>query len=247
MDDTVLKKMATGGQSMLTAPSFEKEAVGLSGIGCEILEDKIYLRLKTLLIERRFETGEKIQPDRLAKEMGVSRTPVLNALKRLAAEHIIECIPRRGMFVARVSRRELVRLFEVREALECLSARLAATQITDAQVDQLGSLFRGLDADHTPEAIARYLERDRYFHWELVKISGNRYLVNAMDAVNVMIFTFRHDLCRPVEEAVQEHWSLLDALRRHDPAASESAMRLHISRTRELVIQAVRAEEERDA
>ena len=238
--------MASADQAMSREPSPESEPIGLSDIGREILEDKIYLRLKTLLIERRFETGEKIQPDRLAKEMRVSRTPVLNALKRLAAEHIIECIPRRGMFVARVSKDELVRLFEVREALECLSARLAATQITDAQVDQLGTLFRGLNAEHTPDAIARYLERDRYFHWELVKISGNRYLVHAMDAVNVMIFTFRQDLCRPIEEAVQEHWSLLDALRRHDPAASEAAMRLHISRTREFVIQAVHTEEEGD-
>jgi DNA-binding GntR family transcriptional regulator len=207
-------------------------------IECEILEDKIYTRLKTLIIERHFVVGEKIQPDRLAKEMGVSRTPVLNALKRLAAEHIIECIPRRGMFLARVSKRELVRLFEVREALECLSARLTATQITDEQVDQLGELFRGLDVNPTPEAVARYL------HWELVKISGNRYLVNAMDAVNVMVFTFQYGLYRPIAEAIQEHWTLLDALRKHDPAASEAAMRAHVSRTRELVKQAVLAEEQ---
>ena len=210
----------------------------------EVLEDKVYTRLKSLIIERRFEIGEKIQPDRLAKEMGVSRTPVLSALKRLAAEHLIECIPRRGMFVAHVSKRELVRLFEVREALECLSARLAATEVTDEQVDRLGELFRGLDVSHTPEAVARYLERDRYFHWELVKISGNRYLMNAMEAVNVMTFTFQYDLCRPIPEAIQEHETLLEALRKHDPDASESAMRSHISRTRALVMRAAIAEDQ---
>jgi DNA-binding GntR family transcriptional regulator len=227
--------------SLRTSPA-PSQSTTLS-IECEILEDKIYARLKTMIIERRFKLGEKIQPDRLAKEVGVSRTPVLNALKRLAAEHIIQCIPRRGMFVARVSKRELARLFEVREALECLSARLAAAQITDEQLDQLGELFRGLDVSHTPEAVARYLERDRYFHWELVKISGNRYLMHAMDAVNVMIFTFQYDLCRPIAEAIQEHRILLEALRQRDPSASEAAMRSHIGRTRDGVIQAAVAEE----
>lgn len=208
------------------------------------LEDKIYVRLKALIIERHFDFGEKIQPDRLAKEMGVSRTPVLNALKRLAAEHIIDRIPRRGMFLARLSKRELVRLFEVREALECLSAKLAATQITDEQVDRLAELFRGLDTTSTPEVVARYLERDRYFHWELAKISGNRYLVDAMDAVNVMVFTFQYGLYRPIAEAIQEHWVMLDALRKRDPIASEAAMRVHIGRTRDLVRQAAIAEEQ---
>ncbi len=213
-------------------------------IDCEILEEKIYAHLKRMIIERQFALGEKIQPERLAREIGVSRTPVVNALKRLAAEHIVQCVARRGMFVARVSKRELVGLFEVREALECLSARLAATQITDEQLDRLGESFQGLDEQHTPDAVAQYLERDRYFHWELVKISGNRYLAHAMDAVNVMIFTFQHDLCRPIGETVREHRALLDALRKRDPSASAAAMRLHISRTREFVTRAALAEEE---
>jgi DNA-binding GntR family transcriptional regulator len=69
----------------------------------------MYTRIKALILDRHFEVGARIQPDRLAREMGVNLTPVLNALRWLVAEHIIECIPRRELFLARLSKRELVR------------------------------------------------------------------------------------------------------------------------------------------
>jgi DNA-binding GntR family transcriptional regulator len=93
-------------------------------------------------------------------------------------------------------------------------------------------MFRSLDLSPTPEALTRYIDRDRYFHWRLVEISGNRYLAHAIDSVNLMIFTYQHGLpARPPKETIREHWAILDALRRRDPEASEAAMRLHMRRS----------------
>jgi DNA-binding GntR family transcriptional regulator len=197
----------------------------------ENLDDKIYARLKALIAERRMLPGERILQDRLAREMGVSRTPLVNALKRLAQERLVEWVSRRGIYVKRFTKREMARLFEVREALEGLSARLAAPRIDPAEVDRLTEMFRGLDVSPTPANVRRYVERDRYFHWRLVEIAGNDQLAHAMDSVNMMFFAYQDGLVRPAAETVQEHYPILEALRRHDPEASEGAMRLHIRRS----------------
>ncbi|OGC00735.1 MAG: hypothetical protein A3G35_19040 [candidate division NC10 bacterium RIFCSPLOWO2_12_FULL_66_18] len=209
----------------------------------ENLDDKIYARLKALIAERRMLPGERILQDRLAREMGVSRTPLVNALKRLAQERLVEWVSRRGIYVKRFTKREMARLFEVREMLEGLAARLAAPRIARDEVDRLAELFRGLDVTPTPAAIRRYVERDRHFHWRLVEIAGNEQLAHAMDSVNMMFFAYQDGLVRPAAETIQEHWAILEALRRKDPDASEAAMRLHIRRSVEQLEKEAEAEE----
>lgn len=209
----------------------------------ENLDDKIYARLKALIAERRMLPGERILQDRLAREMGVSRTPLVNALKRLAQERLVEWVSRRGIYVKRFTKREMARLFEVREVLEGLAARLAAPRIDRDEVDHLEEMFHGLDVTPTPAAVRKYVERDRYFHWRLVEIAGNEQLAHAMDSVNMMFFAYQDGLVRPAAETVQEHWTILEALRRKDPAASEAAMRLHIRRSVEQLEKEAEAEE----
>lgn len=209
----------------------------------ENLDDKIYARLKALIAERRMPPGERILQDRLAREMGVSRTPLVNALKRLAQERLVEWVSRRGIYVKRFTKREMARLFEVREMLEGLAARLAAPRIGRDEVDRLAEMFHGLDVAPTPAAIRRYVERDRYFHWRLVELAGNGELAHAMDSVNMMFFAYQDGLVRPAAETIQEHWAILEALRRKDPDASEAAMRLHIRRSVEQLEKEAEAEE----
>jgi DNA-binding GntR family transcriptional regulator len=187
--------------------------------------------------------GERILQDHLAREMGVSRTPLVNALKRLAQERLVEWVSRRGIYVKRFTKRQMAHLFEVREVLEGLSARLAAPHIDPAEVRQLAEMFRGLDATPTPAVTRKYVERDRYFHWRIIEIAGNAQLAMAMESVNMMFFAWQDGLVRPATETVGEHFAILEALRRRDPNASEAAMRLHIRRSVERLEQEAKAEE----
>jgi len=209
----------------------------------ENLEDKIYTRLRELIVGRQILSGHRISLDHLSREMGVSRTPVLNALKRLAQERVVEFFPRRGIYVRRFSKRQMARLFQVREALEGLSARLAAPRIARGEVDRLAKLFRGPDAALTLAAIRRYVERDRHFHWRLVEIADNEDLAAAMNSVNMMFFVYQDGLVRPPSETIPEHRAILDALRRRDQDASEAAMRLHIRRSLERLEKEAEGEE----
>jgi DNA-binding GntR family transcriptional regulator len=214
----------------------------LSTIEHENLEDRTYARLRTVILTRGIAPGERIQPDLLARQMGVSRTPVLNALRRLAHEHIVDWVPRRGVFLKRYSKREFARLFEVREMLEALSARLAATRIPLEEVDRFAAMFRDADPRPSSTVPAEYIEQDRSFHARLIEVSGNPFLEHAMNALSGMIFSFQLGL-RPRAETNQEHMAILDALRRRDPDSSEVAMRSHIRRSREMLDREGDAEE----
>lgn len=199
----------------------------------ESLEEQVYARLRSSIIDRTIRPGQRIPVDRLAQQLGISRTPILNALKRLAQERVVDCLSRRGIYVRRFSKREMARLFEVREALEGMAARLAAPRIPPTEVRRLSALFRGFDGAPSPAAVRRYIERDRHFHWRLVELAGNEQLMAALDSVNMMFFAYQDGVVRPSAETVPEHRAILEALSRHDPGASEAAMRLHIRRSTE--------------
>ena len=217
----------------------------VSAIKHSSLDDKIYQNIRELIMTRRIPPGGRIPIDRLTREMGVSRTPIVNALKRLGQEQVIEWVPRRGVFVTKFTTRDLARLFEVREMLEGLAAARAAQRISPAEVEDLRALFRGLDLTPHGPALQRYIDTDRSFHWRLVELADNRHLAHAMQSVNLMVFTYQMGLARPPAETVQEHWAILDALKRRDAEASETAMRLHLRRSRECLDAEADAEEAR--
>jgi len=211
----------------------------------ENLEGKIYTRLRGLIIDRSIPPGGRLVVDHLARKMGVSRTPVLGALKRLGLEGVVELKSRRGIYVRRFTKREMAELFQVREALEGLSARLAATRIDRDEVDRLMEMFRELSVAPTPAAVRRYIEQDRYFHWRIVQLARNEQVAHALESVNMMFFTWQDGLVRPAAETVKEHFTILEALRRRDPNASEAAMRLHIRRSAERLEQEAETEDPR--
>ena len=199
----------------------------------ENLDDKIYATLRSLILDRRIAPGERVPVDRLAEEMGVSRTPIVNALKRLSQEQIVEWHSHRGVYVRHFSKRELARLFEVREVLEGLAARRAAARISAAEVDEITATFKALDLTPHGPALQRYIEKDRYFHLRLLELAENPPLTHAVNSVHLMIFTYQLGLSRPPAETIKEHWDILAALRKQDPEASEAAMRQHMRRSRE--------------
>lgn len=194
------------------------------------LDDQLYDRLKAMIVDGALLSGERIVPERLASEMGVSRTPMLSALKRLSQERLVEWRSRRGVFVRRFTKRELALIFEVREMLEGLSARRAAAVITPAQVDHFRSLFRAFEGkpDETPETRRAYLRQDYLFHSGILDLAGSQPLSETSRSVNIMVSAFGAGLLRPIRQVLLEHEAIYEALLARDPDAAERAMRAHI-------------------
>lgn len=216
-----------------TARSLAQGQNGSLMIEHDNLDDKIYERLKTMITEGDLEPGRRILQEELTREMGVSRTPLVNALKRLAQEGLLEWLPRRGIYVKRFTIREVAQIFEVREALEPMAARIATERIDPAEVEELDEMFKEFNENPTPAAIRRYLQCDRHFHWRLVELAGNPFLAAAMESVNMMISAYQVGIPRSLAESLPEHRAIIEALRNKDPEASEQAMRVHIRRSKE--------------
>jgi DNA-binding GntR family transcriptional regulator len=237
----VTKQRQEASRATVGAP--DREGAPSLVIEHENLDDKIYTRLKRMIAERELEPGQRILQEKLARDMGASRTPLVNALKRLAQERLVEWVPRRGIYVRRFTKREMAQLFEVREGLESIAARLAATRIDPTEVNELTQMFASFDFNPSPTGLRRYIKCDRYFHWRLVELAGNPDLAAAMESVNMMISAYQIGIPRTLAETLPEHRAILEALRRQDPEGSEAAMRVHIRRSVERLHKDADAEE----
>lgn len=195
------------------------------------LDDFIYERVKSMLLDGTLTPGDRIVPEQLALSMGVSRTPMLSALKRLSQEDLLEWRSGRGVFVRRFSKRELALIFELREVLEGLSARRAAKVIEQPKVDYFRSLFADIDPTESPASRRAYIRQDYLFHSGLLEIGGSPPLTKTINSVHMMVSAFGAGLLRPLHEVMAEHDVILDALDRRDSEAAEAAMRMHIGRS----------------
>lgn len=205
------------------------------------IEDRIYLSLRQMIVGRDLPPGARIIPDEIAKTMKASRTPVINALKRLSQDRLVEWVPRRGIYVRRYSRREMAEVFELREVLEGLAARRAADRISDAEIDHYRNVFGSLETGPSPVAVSNFLTRDREFHERLMELAECDLVRDTARFISHAVFAM--GLIRTVELGVSEHFEILDAFERRDPKAAEEAMRAHIHRSVEWLTQAAEIEE----
>jgi DNA-binding GntR family transcriptional regulator len=207
------------------------------GANHENLDTKLYNRLKTMILERKLTPGEKIYQDKLAQDFGVSRTPLVNALKYLEHEKLINSIPRRGYFVRKFTNVEMIHIFEVREVLEGLAARRASIDITDAQIKRLNDFFKNFkDPKHLNDYKA-YSREDRRFHNFVIDIGSREFLKSILNTYNVLAFSYQVDasegLVRPPSETLKEHQAIIKAISNRDPIQAENNMRIHLRKSLE--------------
>lgn len=198
----------------------------------ENLDHKVYKRLKSMILEQKLVPGAKIYQDKLAHQLGISRTPLVNALKKLEQEKLITAIPRRGFYVRRFSREEMIHVFELREVLEGLAARRASLLVSNSQIQKLKSYFKGLKISDDPKDLKRYAEEDRRFHHFLMEIGGSDLLSSILGTYNILTFSyqggFQAGLVRPPKETIHEHLALIEAISQRDPIKAEELARLHL-------------------
>ncbi len=201
------------------------------------LRDQVYDILKKRIILRKIQPGKKINEEELAKSLGVSRTPIREALLRLEHEGILKIIPRRGAFVVTQSKEKVIDLLEVREVLEGLVARLATKNMTPTRLNRLkSSLEKVSSVDGDNNKLLKYTPADVEFHALLLEACGNELLKNMMDSLNVNLQMVRLRTVtlpgRP-EQTVREHYEILAAIEEMNSSLAEKLMRKHVASVRE--------------
>jgi DNA-binding GntR family transcriptional regulator len=214
------------------------------------LDNMIYERLKAMIVERKLMPGEKIYQDKLADELGVSRTPLVNALKMLEREKLISAVPRKGFYVRLFSKQEMVHIFELREVLEGLAARRAAAYITDSQIERLKRFFTGFSEPEDFGDLRKYREEDRRFHNFLLHVGGEDILSSILETYNIITFAYQfleqEGLVRPPAETIPEHRAIIGAICNRDPLNAEELARLHLKKSIEKMKREIEEEKQRE-
>ncbi|MBT8331189.1 MAG: GntR family transcriptional regulator [Deltaproteobacteria bacterium] len=205
------------------------------GAAHENLDQKVYSILKDMIIERKLLPGEKIPQEKLARNLGISRTPLISALKFLEHEKLVEAVPRRGFFVRLFSKEEMVYIFELREVLEGLAARRTASKITDSQIIKLKNFFQDFAKQTDISDVKGYAREDRRFHNFIIDVGAKEFLKSILLTTNIISFSYQvlhsEGLVRPPNETIREHLAVIEAIKEKNSEAAEYLMRRHFKKS----------------
>ncbi len=195
-------------------------------------------RIRELILTRRLEPGERLNQSRLAEQLGISRTPVREALQKLASEGLVTFSPYRGATVAEFSPSELDDIYSIRIALEGYCARLAAPQITDEQLDQLEALFGQMMVEYERGDRWQLLAVNREFYAVLYAIPNRPSLYNlTMKYLDMANLYRRMALAQEsyFRRIIEGHDELLASLRERDSEGVERVLRAQMEEIREML------------
>lgn len=204
-------------------------------LGAALVRHQVVERLRSRILSDELSSGERLNEVVIANEYGISRGPVREAIQRLASEGLVEVIERRGAFVVTISSEDLRELYEVRNGLENLGARLAAERAgSDAARCLLDELATVEQAMLRGESVGYPVDQD--FHRSVIALSGNTRLVAAVAQQHQVIQLARVRSGADPErasEAFAEHMKIAEAITAADGVAAYDAMQLHLQNSLE--------------
>ena len=200
--------------------------------------DRVLQEMQRAIVEGEIAPGSKISEPELAKRFDLSRAPLREALARLERCHLIERIPNAGARVVKLSTAGLISLYQLREELEGLACRLAATQMTDAEIAEMQALLdQHLSTQRVREGESYYQEAgDLDFHYRIILGSKNPYLINILtDELYHLMRMYRVQLGMNgprVSRAFDEHKAIINAIANRDGELADLLMRRHVAASR---------------
>jgi DNA-binding GntR family transcriptional regulator len=207
-------------------------------IASAALYEEVAMRLRERIFAHEFAPGMWIDEQALAAEFGISRTPLREALKVLAAEGMVTLKPRRGAYVTEVSDQDLDDIFPVLALLEGRVAQEATERARPEDLRRLDALHDALERHAAAGNLDRFFEANQEFHRALLDLAGNRWLAQVIhDLRRVLRLTRHHSLLARgrVQESLAEHRAILAAIRARDAERAGDLMRAHLAQGRSAV------------
>ncbi len=199
------------------------------------LSEQVFNELKDAIIAGDLEQGSKVTEDRLAKQYGISRGPLREAIRRLESIRLLVRVPHAGMRVVILTSEIMEEIYTVREALEGMSARLAAQRMSDEDIASLSELLDKHQNSIDKSQGKHYFQRegDLDFHFRIAKASHNKWLIDLLSSELYQLLRMCRQRsgqtpARPLQ-ALQEHRRIVEAIQMRDPELAELLMRRHIS------------------
>lgn len=209
------------------------------------LRELVFETLREAIIDGELPPGERLMEIQVAEELGVSRTPVREAIRKLELEGLVAMIPRKGAYVAGLSMKDVIEVFEIRAALEGLAASLAAERATDEELEDLErQLVRTTNLIDASD-LNGMVEIDTDFHSLLYTVSRNNRLAQIINNLREQIQRFRQtSLSFPgrMKEALEEHREIVEAVSSRDPELARRLAQEHIENAENSMMKVIRAD-----
>ena len=212
------------------------------------LRDVVFNTLRQAILKGELKPGERLMEIQLANKLGVSRTPVREANRKLELEGLVLMIPRKGAEVAEITRQDMEDVLEVRTALEELAVKDACDHITDAQLSELKkasnefkkALLEGKD-------LVTCADADMHFHDVILSATNNRRLIQMLNNLSEQMYRYRMEYLkdeRTHKTLIEEHDAIRRALKKHDKVKAGAAIRVHIDNQKRSILESLTEKEE---
>jgi DNA-binding GntR family transcriptional regulator len=210
------------------------------------LHEQATHRLRQMLVEGQIAPGAKLNERELCEQLKVSRTPLREAIKTLAAEGLVELVPNRGAVAVQLSETDVHNTFEVMAGLEAASGQLAAQRVTDAELAEIKAMHYEMLAAYTRRDLSAYYPLNAAIHRAINAAARNPVLTSTYNQVNARLQALRFRSNQDGEKwsrAVKEHEAMIQALEARDSAALASVLTTHLNNKRDVVIEQLRSME----
>jgi len=208
------------------------------------LHEQVAQRLRQMLVENRIAPGAKLNERALSEALNVSRTPLREAIKMLAAEGLVELLPNRGAIAVALSEADVLNTFEVMAGLEAQSGALAAERVTDAELQEITAMHYEMLAAYTRRDLPAYYQLNAAIHSAINRAAKNPVLTATYQQVNARLQALRFRSNQDDtkwQAAMAEHDQMVAALTARDAAAMQRVLTQHLMNKRDVVVQQLRA------
>ena len=206
------------------------------------LRDVVYQTLRKAILKGELRPGERLREIQLAERLGVSRTPVREAIHRLEMEGLVVIAPRRGAQVANISEKDLNDVLEVRIALENLAIEKACARMTEEEICELHLAFKKMDSLVAEGDLCSLVKADQAFHEIIYRAADNERLIQVLNNMKEQIYRYRVEYMKDEETRAQlsaEHGEIVKAIRMRDAEKAKEASFRHLENQRRAIIRTI--------
>ncbi|MBD5514563.1 MAG: GntR family transcriptional regulator [Lachnospiraceae bacterium] len=214
------------------------------------LRDVVFNTLRKAILTGELKPGERLLEIHLANRLGVSRTPIREAIRKLELEGLVIMIPRRGAEVAQITEKSLKEVLEVRRALDALCAELACDRITTEEEERLKQACDEFERATETKDATTIAAADVALHDIIVQATGNSRLIQLINNLSEQMYRYRFEYIKDEnrhDNLIDEHRMIYESIIRRDKEKAAAAAKLHIDNQERFVIRQIYLEQERNA
>lgn len=207
------------------------------------LRDVVFHTLRQAILTGELKPGERLMEIHLANKLGVSRTPIREAIHMLELEGLVTMIPRRGAEVSQITEKSMNDVLEVRRALDALCAELACKRITEEELSRLGQACDDFEAAVGTKDLKEIAKADVALHDIIVRATGNSRLISLVNNLSEQMYRYRYEYIKDSnqhETLIAEHRIIYASICNKDVATAAEAARTHIDNQKNAIIRRIR-------